>query len=91
MGFDNTQEKVSNVDKDYMANLYNEVREIVDTSGINPGYNTRTQAEEIYDKFIDTYKHEFPDQSIKNIADGMRSLMKQLRGEYITEKGGYEK
>ena len=89
--FDNSQYQTRSQAVEYMANLYNEVRELVNNQSNNQGYNIQTQsnAQEIYDRFFETYKHKFSDEQAKDLADGMRSLMKQLKGDYMSQVEGY--
>ena len=67
---------------EYTINLYDELTGMAEN--INPninGYANMDRATEIYERIKETEKYESTDQTIKNIAEGTRRIMKELYGD----------
>jgi hypothetical protein len=69
-------------DLEYISTIYDELKELSN----NQSYDNLQRAEDIYNKIINNPSNNY-DESFKQLADGSRKLMKQLRGDYISEVG----
>ena len=83
------QPKVGNIPSSYqdsiekVSNLYNQLQEIAQEEPFSD-YSNIYRAEEIYNEIIHHERYQ-PQEDIKDIAYGSRRLMKELRGEYISQ------
>ncbi len=84
------QENIGSIPPSYqetlqqITGLYTELRDIIEEQAQTPGYDNLYRAEEIYNEIINKEKYQ-PDENIKDIAYGTRKLMKELRGEYMSQ------
>ncbi|MFW6220407.1 MAG: hypothetical protein ACOC3X_01910 [Nanoarchaeota archaeon] len=67
---------------EYIFNIYDELKEITN----NPGYDSIQRAEEIYNKIMNSQDNLY-NESFKQLANGSRKLMKDLKGDYISQVG----
>ncbi|MFW6013810.1 MAG: hypothetical protein ACOCZ6_01820 [Nanoarchaeota archaeon] len=82
--------EISNIPPSYqeafekVSGLYTQLREIVQDEEPSSGYSSLYRAEEIYNEIINHERYQ-PQENIKDIAYSSRKLMKELRGEYISQ------
>ncbi len=68
---------------EYAINLYDELAGMAqETSGQGDGYMSMARAAEIYDRIMEAERYQGQSETVKNIAEGSRRLMRELFGDY---------
>lgn len=75
-------------DIDYMSNIYDELKEIITSP--DKSYESLQRAGDIYERIMNE-KYTGLGESIKDLADTSRKMMRDLKGDYFSTVLSYDK